>query len=120
VVVVRKADRASFPERPGDSTVAYRFESLDFPATERRFNSYLAEFLPIEPGEMKRHAHPGAEFLYVLQGTLTVHLDSEEYALDISIKTVEVHKANAMRKLGLRGRTDVVRYAALNGWLKEL
>lgn len=41
-------------------------------------------------------------------------------ALDISIKTVEVHKANAMRKLGLRGRTDVVRYAALNGWLKEL
>lgn len=40
--------------------------------------------------------------------------------LEISIKTVEVHKANAMRKLGLRGRTDVVRYAALNGWLKEL
>ena len=26
-------------------------------------------------------------------------------ALDISVKTVEVHKANAMRKLGLRGRT---------------
>jgi DNA-binding NarL/FixJ family response regulator len=40
-------------------------------------------------------------------------------ALDISVKTVEVHKANAMRKLNLRGRTDVVRYAALNGWLQE-
>jgi DNA-binding NarL/FixJ family response regulator len=40
-------------------------------------------------------------------------------ALDISVKTVEVHKANAMRKLGLRGRTDVVRYAVLNGWLDE-
>jgi DNA-binding NarL/FixJ family response regulator len=40
-------------------------------------------------------------------------------ALDISIKTVEVHKANAMRKLGLRGRTDVVRYAVLNGWLRD-
>jgi two-component system response regulator NreC len=40
-------------------------------------------------------------------------------ALDISVKTVEVHKANAMRKLGLRGRIDVVRYAALNGWLKD-
>jgi DNA-binding NarL/FixJ family response regulator len=39
--------------------------------------------------------------------------------LDISVKTVEVHKANAMRKLGLRGRIDVVRYAVLNGWLKE-
>src|SRR5262249_42014383 len=40
-------------------------------------------------------------------------------ALDISIKTVEVHKTNAMRKLSLRGRTDVVRYAALNGWLGD-
>jgi DNA-binding NarL/FixJ family response regulator len=39
--------------------------------------------------------------------------------LDISVKTVEVHKANAMRKLALRGRTDVVRYAVLNGWLTE-
>jgi DNA-binding NarL/FixJ family response regulator len=41
-------------------------------------------------------------------------------ALEISVKTVEVHKANAMRKLGLQGRTDVVRYASLNGWLREL
>jgi DNA-binding NarL/FixJ family response regulator len=39
--------------------------------------------------------------------------------LDISVKTVEVHKANAMRKLRLRGRIDVVRYAVLNGWLQE-
>jgi DNA-binding NarL/FixJ family response regulator len=41
-------------------------------------------------------------------------------ALDLSVKTVEVHKANAMRKLGLAGRTDVVRYALLQGWLREL
>lgn len=40
-------------------------------------------------------------------------------ALGITIKTVEVHKANAMRKLQLRGRIDVVRYAILHGWLKE-
>ena len=40
-------------------------------------------------------------------------------ALSISIKTVEVHKANAMRKLSLRGRTDVVRYASLRGWLQD-
>src|SRR5262249_53215062 len=39
--------------------------------------------------------------------------------LNISVKTVEVHKANAMRKLGLRGRTDVVRYAVINGWLDD-
>jgi two-component system response regulator NreC len=40
-------------------------------------------------------------------------------ALSISVKTVEVHKANAMKKLSLRGRIDVVRYAALQGWLPE-
>jgi DNA-binding NarL/FixJ family response regulator len=39
--------------------------------------------------------------------------------LGITIKTVEVHKANAMRKLRLRGRIDVVRYAILHGWLQE-
>ena len=39
--------------------------------------------------------------------------------LELSVKTVEVHKANAMRKLGLGGRTDVVRYALLQGWLRE-
>jgi DNA-binding NarL/FixJ family response regulator len=39
--------------------------------------------------------------------------------LGLSVKTVEVHKANAMRKLGLAGRTDVVKYALLQGWLRE-
>ena len=40
-------------------------------------------------------------------------------ALNIAVKTVEVHKANAMRKLNLRGRTDVVRYAVMNEWLRD-
>ena len=39
--------------------------------------------------------------------------------LKISVKTVEVHKANAMRKLGLAGRVDVIRYAVLQGWLYD-
>ena len=37
--------------------------------------------------------------------------------LDLSVKTVETHKANAMRKLGLTGRIDIVRYALLQGWM---
>ena len=41
------------------------------------------------------------------------------HALGITVKTVEVHKANAMRTLRLRGRIDVVRYAMLHGWLQE-
>jgi two-component system, NarL family, response regulator NreC len=39
--------------------------------------------------------------------------------LHISVKTVEVHKANAMRKLNLTSRAAVVRYAAVNGWLQD-
>lgn len=39
--------------------------------------------------------------------------------LKISVKTVEVHKANAMRKLGLTGRVDIVRYGVLQGWLYD-
>ena len=37
--------------------------------------------------------------------------------LDLSTKTVEAHKANAMRKLDLSGRIDIVKYAVLQGWL---
>lgn len=38
--------------------------------------------------------------------------------LSLSVKTVEAHKANAMRKLDLNGRVDIVNYALLQGWLK--
>ena len=37
--------------------------------------------------------------------------------LGLSAKTVEAHKANAMRKLDLHGRIDIVKYAILQGWL---
>jgi DNA-binding NarL/FixJ family response regulator len=37
--------------------------------------------------------------------------------LALSVKTVEAHKANAMRKLDLNGRIDIVKYAVLQGWL---
>lgn len=37
--------------------------------------------------------------------------------LDISFKTVETHKANAMRKLALKSRAEVVEYAKNRGWL---
>jgi len=39
--------------------------------------------------------------------------------LALSVKTVEAHKANAMRKLALSGRIDIVNYAILQGWLKD-
>jgi DNA-binding NarL/FixJ family response regulator len=39
--------------------------------------------------------------------------------LEISVKTVEAHKANAMAKLNIKSRIDIVRYAILQGWLQD-
>jgi DNA-binding NarL/FixJ family response regulator len=39
--------------------------------------------------------------------------------LEVSVKTVETHKANSSQKLGLRNRIDIVRYALLRGWLQD-
>ena len=82
VAVVRREERVRLPERPGTGPVAYRFESLDYAATERRFNSYYAEFFPAAPEELRPHDHPGVEFIHVLTGTLSVHLGGAEHALN--------------------------------------
>jgi DNA-binding NarL/FixJ family response regulator len=39
--------------------------------------------------------------------------------LEISVKTVEAHKANAMKRLDMTSRIDIVRYALLQGWLQD-
>jgi len=39
--------------------------------------------------------------------------------LDLSVKTIEAHKANAMRKLGITSRIDIVKYAILCNWLQD-
>lgn len=39
--------------------------------------------------------------------------------LDLSVKTIEAHKSNAMRKLGIASRIDIVKYAILQNWLRD-
>ena len=39
--------------------------------------------------------------------------------LDVSVKTVETHKARAMEKLELGSRAGIVAYAIRAGWLSE-
>jgi len=40
--------------------------------------------------------------------------------LDVSARTVETYRARAMEKLGLRNRSDIVRYALQRGWLSDV
>jgi DNA-binding NarL/FixJ family response regulator len=39
--------------------------------------------------------------------------------LELSVKTIETHKANAMQKLRLHNRIDIVRFALMQGWLQD-
>jgi two-component system response regulator NreC len=39
--------------------------------------------------------------------------------MNLSVKTIEAHKANAMQKLGINSRIGIVRYAILQDWLHE-
>jgi transcriptional regulator with XRE-family HTH domain len=82
VAIVRHGDRVQLPDRPGAKDVAYRFQSLDYLATERRFNCYYAEFFPVAADRLHRHDHQGVEFIYVMQGSLVLHAGDAEHQLE--------------------------------------
>jgi mannose-6-phosphate isomerase-like protein (cupin superfamily) len=80
LAVVRKGERLRLPERPGEPNPSYLFESLDFPATERLMDAYLAEF-PAGAPRSQPHRHAGAEFVFVLDGRLAVEVDETRVEL---------------------------------------
>jgi len=82
VGVIRREERVRFPERPGIRDVQYYFECLDYKSNERKLSAYLADFQEAPADKLKPHAHAGVEFLYVLKGSLTVRIGSDEYALE--------------------------------------
>ena len=82
VAISRHQERLRFPEKAGGKDKAYEFESLDYPAVQRLLNSYFAEFFAFAPDKLQRHQHPGAEFIYVLSGTLCLHIGDEQHTLD--------------------------------------
>ena len=82
VSLVRKVERVRFPERPGTHEVPYFFECLDYRATERKLSAFFAEFQDVAPEKLKPHQHPGIEFLYLLKGSLTLKIGSEEFLLE--------------------------------------
>lgn len=80
-----------------------------------------AAFIGKQAGQ---RAQPGAAIsereTEVLRLLASGHSNKEIAArLSLSVKTVEAHKANAMRKLDLNGRIDIVNYAILQGWLHQ-
>ena len=70
--IVRAADRQRLPQT-GAEEPAYFFESLGQIPTDSPIAPYVAEFLPADGIRPSReHQHPGAEFLYILDGKLEI------------------------------------------------
>ncbi|HEY2455729.1 MAG TPA: XRE family transcriptional regulator [Candidatus Acidoferrum sp.] len=80
--LARKKDRLRFPEAPGLVDTAFDFESLDFLATDKKFNAYLADFKNIPADKVRLHQHTGVEFIYVLRGKLALKIGTDEQILD--------------------------------------
>lgn len=109
VAISRRSQRVELPDRPDASDAAYRFASLDYPATERRFNGYYAEFFSVPPGKLRAHDHPGVEFIYVITGELRVHMLGEEHAIAAGdAMYFDATIPHAYRRNGRRSCTAIV------------
>lgn len=81
-VVSRKKERMRFPESPSGNLSAYTFESLDYKATEKKMNSFFAEFEPLAGSKARAHAHPGVEMVYIVTGKLLLTIGTDEHVLE--------------------------------------
>lgn len=81
IAIVRKEQRLKLPSPPGEKHPAFLFESLDYPASDRRMDAFYAEF-PVDSPPSEPHQHGSAEFIYVLSGRLIVNVNGKECALD--------------------------------------
>ncbi len=79
--IVRAAERILFPENPAEPKPSYHFECLAFSVQDKSLQAYLAVFPFREPEEPRPHFHPGAEFLFVLEGRLIVRHQGEDHEL---------------------------------------
>jgi DNA-binding NarL/FixJ family response regulator len=90
---------------------------LDVSLTERVFDGFVNRSSSLR-GENKAELTEREQ--QVLRLTAWGYSNKEiGVKLEISVKTVEAHKSNAMRKLDLQNRIDIVRFALLQGWLQD-
>jgi DNA-binding NarL/FixJ family response regulator len=98
-------------------TVSEGKSYLDPTLTEKLMGGYIRQSTALrEIGKIEITSREAEVVRLIAWG----HSNKEIAAqMQVSVKTVEAHKANAMRKLGISNRIDIVRYAILQGWLEE-
>ena len=81
--IVRANERMRFPERADAPKPAYFFECLAFATQGKGMQAYLAEF-PTSAGlGVSEHFHDGFEFLFVLEGSLTIRFQGIDHELRV-------------------------------------
>ncbi|QFI68965.1 helix-turn-helix domain-containing protein [Sinorhizobium alkalisoli] len=80
VSVVRASERLRLPVPPAKGPPAYLFESLDYPAPDRRMESYYAEF-PMDSRPSDPHQHGSAELVFIIEGELELTVGAETVLL---------------------------------------
>jgi two-component system response regulator NreC len=97
-------------------TVAAGGTYIDPNLADRLVNVYI-DARPVPPSS-ERSELTGRE-ADVVRLIALGHSNKEIAArLEISVKTVETHKARALERLGLHSRADLVQYALHQGWLQ--
>lgn len=80
--VHRRSERVRLPQT-GVEQPTYFFESLGYMVPDRHMDPYFAQFIPLEKGhESRAHVHPGYEFLYVLDGELSLRHGDQHCTLE--------------------------------------
>jgi transcriptional regulator with XRE-family HTH domain len=102
--VIRSGDRIRFPERPDIPMPSYFFECLAYSAHGKGLQAYLAFFPPREMKDAHEHFHEGAEFIFVMEGTLSVLFHEEEQVLEAGDSVYfDSSETHAYRGLGEQG-----------------
>lgn len=80
VGVVRKGEREKLDQTMGE-TVAFRFQSLDYSANQRKTSAWFAEFETVAEEDAEPHQHEGSEFIFLLSGKLRIVIGRQEIEL---------------------------------------
>lgn len=79
--IVRAGERMKFPERAEMPSPSYFFECLAFASQGKGLHAFLAEFPARPKQQAAEHFHEGSEFLFVLEGSLTIRFQGTDHHL---------------------------------------
>lgn len=104
--IMRGSERMKFPERPGTPTPAFFFQCLTLSTQTSGMQAYLAEFPRLPKEDAVEHFHDGSEFVYLLEGEISIHFLGEKHVLgagdSVYFDSSEPHSYRGLAKHGSR------------------